>query len=169
MSLQNTQNCWFFNNGTCKRSADECAFAHVKGPARKPLYFQRPCKSLHFSKKCRFGTKCRFDHFELTAEEWEFHFTDSYPGVGYLVPKVAPPPATNAWSRLAQACKSSPGDSIEYVQGMLTKLNLDNCQIKELPSTIRLSSRLLQEGDSWADADEPDDEYYNNLYQSILA
>lgn len=91
-----TRPCWFFSNGGCKNTAKDCARVHLVVPnLRKHLSIQRPCINYHKLHSCRFGTKCRFDHFELTEKEWTYHFEGvPYPGEGYtnLPCIVAPQP-----------------------------------------------------------------------------
>lgn len=92
--------CWFFNNGGCNFTDEDCPRRHeLVSDIRKPLALQRPCNSFH-TNKCHFGTRCRFDHFELTEQEWTSHYpTIPYPGVGYTTfnpdkprPRQPPPP-----------------------------------------------------------------------------
>ena len=82
--------CWFFNQGQCSKSGDECLFEHVKADMRKPRWLQHPCTSYHCSGYCDHGNRCRGDHeYELTEDEWKYHFPrDRFPGNGYLRQKV---------------------------------------------------------------------------------
>ena len=86
--------CWFFNNGVCNNTAEDCPRRHELVPGiRKPLTLQRPCNNFHTALHCRFGSRCRFDHFELTEQEWSHHYpTTTYPGDGYTTLKPQPQP-----------------------------------------------------------------------------
>jgi hypothetical protein len=81
--------CWYFNQGGCNKSDSECIYAHVIDKTmRKPINLQHPCPFWHHKTPltCRFGDKCKGDHFyELTASEWKKSFADiQYPGEGYF-------------------------------------------------------------------------------------
>ena len=71
--------CWFYNNGGCKN--EKCSFSHIiVNNLRKPIQIQKPCK---YQNEC-INQNCQFDHFELTENEWKYHFIGiRYPGVGY--------------------------------------------------------------------------------------
>ena len=81
--------CWYFNQGGCSKSAEECAYNHVlDSDMRKPLHLQHPCPFYHHRTplQCRRGNTCGGDHFyELTADEWMHHFSDvEFPGDDYF-------------------------------------------------------------------------------------
>lgn len=77
--------CWFFNNGGCIRTAQECVCEHVKAQVRKPLIVQKPCLYQHTQKGCKRRETCKFDHFELNQTEWKHHYPQiRFPGKGYL-------------------------------------------------------------------------------------
>lgn len=79
--------CWFFNNGGCKNSAEDCNYKHEVKVIRKPLHLQQPCKYYHLftTGECK-DKECVYDHtYELYKEEWEYHFLEyPYPGINYL-------------------------------------------------------------------------------------
>jgi hypothetical protein len=66
--------CWFYNNGICT-NGDNCPYIHEKRHVRKPVKLQKPCWDYHIKKNCT--DDCNLDHFELTEEEFTYHF----PGV----------------------------------------------------------------------------------------
>ncbi len=87
--------CWYYNQGGCSKSAEECVYQHVLVEGmRKPIHLQHPCHYFHHITplECRRGEKCGGDHnYELTAFEWKHHFpSEAFPGVGYLTSKPKP-------------------------------------------------------------------------------
>ena len=102
--LVKTVPCWFFNNGGCRNSPEQCPRLHEVADIRKPVGLQRPCNNLHQNGHCRFGSECRYDHFELSEDEWRFHYQGLlYPGEGYLAPLLpvvsAPKPEKAVFTR----------------------------------------------------------------------
>ena len=86
------QPCWFFNRDGCSKSDLECECDHVVAPnMRKPRNLQHPCLWHHVCGYCRLGNRWGGDHdYELTAPEWKHHFSEPFPGDGYLTQEVLP-------------------------------------------------------------------------------
>jgi hypothetical protein len=102
--------CWYFNQGGCSKSAEECTFEHiVDRNMRKPLHLQHPCPFYHHRTplQCRRGNQCGGDHFyELTADEWKHHFAEiPFPGEGYF----------DAYKQELQRERSRPKPKKEFV------------------------------------------------------
>jgi len=79
--------CWFYNNGGCLKSDNNCICEHIMVPnMRKPIHLQHPCKMWHYYTPLKCRNNCNDDHsYELTEIEWKHHFPDVvYPGIGYF-------------------------------------------------------------------------------------
>lgn len=68
---QRSEPCWFFNTDICTNKL--CPYEHVIADIRKPLRLQKPCFEFHTAGNC-YKDDCRCDHFQLTDEEFSYHF-----------------------------------------------------------------------------------------------
>jgi len=162
--------CWWFNQGGCVKTAEECSYRHERVEnLRKPLHLQHPCIQMHVKTpgKCSNGKGCGGDHnYELTFDEWRHHFPNyEYKGAGYLTVKSNNdfPPLSNSITINNRASMSAWKNAVAQIKTPPTKEQLKCMEQKIIINNNKkkVKKEMVRDSDEESSSESENQQYFD--------